>query len=195
MRRLSNIDAWPIPQNAKQVRSLMGVISHLRDFCPMLSKVAEPIDKLRNDHDVKNNWTQLQTDRLNAIKQILLSNQILHAPSLQDKMFLQCDASLYGIAACLYQKDHLGRIKHIAFVSKSLNSAERNWSTNRRECAAVVFGFIKFRSLLWGYPAGIEVLTDHLALTYMFTSTTLNSTLQSYLEILGDFQFTISHVK
>ena len=194
MRRLSNIDTWPIPKNAKQVRSIMGVISHLRDFCPMLSKVCEPIDKLRNDNDVKKNWNQLHTDRFNAIKQILLSNQILHAPNLNDKMFLQCDASLYGIAACLYQKDHLGRIKHIAFVSKSLNPAERNWSTNRRECAAVVFGFIKFRSLLWGHN-NIEVLTDHLALTYMFTSTTLNSTLQSYLEILGEFNFTISHIK
>ncbi|KAK4510556.1 40S ribosomal protein mrp2, mitochondrial [Mucor velutinosus] len=194
MRRLSDIDEWPIPKTAKQVRSLMGVVSHLRNFCPMLSKVAEPIDSLRNDSDVKKNWTQLHTDRFNTIKQILLSNQILHAPVLDDKMFLQCDASLYGIAACLYQKDKLGRIKHIAFVSRSLNSAERNWSTNRRECAAVVFGFIKFRSLLWGHN-DIEVLTDHLALTYMFTSTSLNSTLQSYLEILGEFHFTISHVK
>jgi len=194
MRRLSDIDTWPIPKSAKQVRSIMGVISHLREFCPMLSKISEPIDKLRNDPNVKKNWNQLHTDRFNAIKQILLSNQILHAPNLNDKMFLQCDASLYGIAACLYQKDHLDRIKHIAFVSKSLNPAERNWSTNRRECAAVVFGFIKFRSLLWGHN-NIEVLTDHLALTYMFTSTTLNSTLQSYLEILGEFNFTISHIK
>jgi transposase InsO family protein len=194
MRRLSDIDEWPIPKTAKQVRSLMGVVSHLRSFCPMLSKVAEPIDSLRNDSDVKKHWTQLHTDRFNAIKQILLSNQILHAPVLGDKMFLQCDASLYGIAACLYQKDKLGRIKHVAFVSRSLNSAERNWSTNRRECAAVVFGFIKFRSLLWGHN-DVEVLTDHLALTYMFTSSTLNSTLQSYLEILGEFHFTISHIK
>ncbi|CEP06849.1 hypothetical protein, partial, partial [Parasitella parasitica] len=109
-------------------------------------------------------------------------------------MYLQGDASVYGIAACLYQKDTLGRIKHIGFVSKSLNPAERNWSTNRRECAAIVFGFVKFKSLLWGH-SNIEVLTDHLALTFMFTSTGLNSTLQSYLEILGEFNFTVSHVK
>jgi hypothetical protein len=51
-RRLSNIDKWPIPKNAAQVRSIMGVISHLRDYCPMLSKVAAPLDQLRNDKDV-----------------------------------------------------------------------------------------------------------------------------------------------
>ena len=194
MRRLSNIDNWPIPKTAKQVKSIMGVVSHLREYCPMLSKVAAPIDQLRNDKDVKNNWTQLHTDRLNVIKQILLSNQILHTPSLENKFFLQVDASLYGIAACLYQKDDVGRIKHIGFVSKSLNQAERNWSTNRRETAAIVFGLQKFRSLLWGHP-NLEILTDHIALTYMFTSTNLNSTLQNYLEILNEYNFTISHVK
>ena len=194
MRRLSNIDNWPIPKTAKQVKSIMGVVSHLRDYCPMLSKVAAPIDQLRNDKDVKNNWTQLHTDRLNAIKQILLSNQILHTPLLENKFFLQVDASLYGIAACLYQKDDIGRIKHIGFVSKSLNQAERNWSTNRRETAAIIFGLQKFRSLLWGHP-NLEILTDHIALTYMFTSTNLNSTLQNYLEILSEYNFTISHVK
>jgi hypothetical protein len=52
-RRLSNIDDWKIPKTAKQVRSLMGVISHLRDYCPMLSKVAAPIDALRNSKSVK----------------------------------------------------------------------------------------------------------------------------------------------
>jgi hypothetical protein len=194
MRRLSNIDSWPIPKTAKQVKSIMGIVSHLRDYCPMLSKVAAPIDQLRNDKDVKTNWTQLHTDRLNTIKQILLSNQILHSPVLKDKFYLQVDASLFGIAACLYQKDDLGRIKHIGFVSKSLNQAERNWSTNRRETVAIVFGLQKFRSLLWGHP-NLEILTDHIALTYMFTSTNLNSTLQNYLEILSEYNFTISHVK
>lgn len=194
MRRLSNIDSWPIPTTAKQVKSIMGVVSHLRDYVPMLSKIAAPIDQLRNDNDVKNKWTQLHTDRLNTIKQILLSNQILHTPILGDKFFLQVDASLYGIAACLYQKDEVGRIKHIGFVSKSLNQAERNWSTNRRETAAIIFGLQKFRSLLWGH-SNLEILTDHIALTYMFTSTNLNSTLQNYLEILSEYDFTISHVK
>ncbi|GAN11418.1 conserved hypothetical protein [Mucor ambiguus] len=194
MRLLSDIDSWPTPTTAKQVKSIMGIISHLRDYVPMLSKIAAPIDQLRNDSDVKNKWTQLHTDRLNTIKQILLSNQILHTPVLGDKFFLQVDASLYGIAACLYQKDEVGRIKHIGFVSKSLNQAERNWSTNRRETAAIIFGLQKFRSLLWGH-SNLEILTDHIALTYMFTSTNLNSTLQNYLEILSEYDFTISHVK
>jgi hypothetical protein len=193
-RKLSNIDSWEIPKTTKQVRSIMGIISHLRNYCPMLSKLAAPIDSLRNEKDIKKKWTQLHTDRLERIKQILMSNQILYAPEPSQPYYLQTDASVLGIAACLYQKDEYDRIKHIAFVSRSLNSAERNWSTNRRETAAIVYGFQKYKPLLWGHN-NITVLCDHLALTYLFTSSSLNSTLQSYLEVLGEFNFSVSHIK
>jgi hypothetical protein len=54
MRRLSVIDnMFQIPRNCKQVRSLMGVISYMRDFVPMISKIASPIDALRNSKDRK----------------------------------------------------------------------------------------------------------------------------------------------
>lgn len=193
-KRLSNIDSWEIPKTTKQVRSLMGIISHLRSYCPMLSKISAPIDSLRNEKNITGKWTQLHTDRLQRIKQILMSNQILYAPDPSQPYYMQTDASILGISACLFQKDEFGRIKHVAFVSRSLNSAERNWSTNRRETAAIVFGFQKYKPLLWGHN-NITVLCDHLALTYLFTSSTLNSTLQGYLEILGEYNFSVAHIK
>lgn len=193
-KRLSNIESWEIPKTTKQVRSLMGIISHLRNYCPMLSKIAAPIDSLRNEKKITAKWTSLHTDRLQRIKQILMSSQILYAPNPSKPYFMQTDASVLGISACLFQKDEMGRIKHIAFASRSLNSAERNWSTNRRETAAIVFGFEKYKALLWGHN-DITVLCDHLALTYLFTSSTLNSTLQGYLEILGEYNFSVAHIK
>ena len=104
-RKLSNIDSWEIPKTTKQVRSIMGVISHLLEYCPMLLKVAAPIDSLRKKKDIKNKWTQLHTDRFEIIKQILMSNQILYAPEPSLPYYLQTDASVLGISACLYQKD------------------------------------------------------------------------------------------
>jgi hypothetical protein len=83
---------------------------------------------------------------------------------------------------------------HIAFISKSLNETERRWSTNRRETAAIIFGLERFRPLLWGHP-DVVIMTDHLSLTFLFTSSTLNSTLQSYFEILGEFNFNVAYIK
>jgi hypothetical protein len=194
MRRLSNINEWKIPKTAKQVRSIMGVVSHLRDYCPMLSKIAAPIDSLRNSKSVEKEWTQLHTDHFESIKQILLSNAILHTPDLSRTLYLCCDASVYGLGCALIQKDELGRTVHIAFISKSLNDTERRWSTNRRETAAIIFGLERFRPLLWGHP-DVVIMTDHLSLTFLFTSSTLNSTLQTYFEILGEFNFTVAYIK
>jgi hypothetical protein len=95
MRRLSDIDnMFQIPRNAKQVRSLMGVISYMRDFVPMISKIASPIDALRNCKDSKFNWTALHTKRLQALKEILLSNAIVHTPKMDQWFYLETDASL-----------------------------------------------------------------------------------------------------
>lgn len=108
-RKLSYIDKWPIPKTAKAVRQLMGVISYMRDYVPMITKVAAPIDALWNDSDVKNKWSDLDTQRFEALKQILLSNAVLHAPDMNQKFYLATDASLYGLSECLYQLDELGR--------------------------------------------------------------------------------------
>jgi hypothetical protein len=85
----------------------MGVISHLRDYCPMLSKVAAPIDALRNSKSVEKEWIQLHTDRFETIKKIIQSNAILHTPDLSRTLYLCTDASVYGLGCALIQKDDL----------------------------------------------------------------------------------------
>lgn len=196
MSRLSNIDQWPIPKDAKQVRSICGVISYMRDYAPMLSKVMAPLDQLRNEKDITGKWTQEHTNSFNAIKKILLSKAILHTPDMSKKFYLECDASAYGIACALTQRDELNRTKHIAFVSRSLTKHERNWSTNRRETAAIIFGLEKFRSLLWGQNIRIQINTDHIALVHMFTTPYPNSTIQQYMETLSEFNIVdVVHLK
>ncbi|KAG2191017.1 hypothetical protein INT47_001072, partial [Mucor saturninus] len=159
-RRLSNIHEWPIPKSAEQVRKIMGVVSYLRNYVPKISDIAAPLDKLRNDKDVKNKWTQFHTDRLNNIKQILLSKAVLHTPRMENKMYLETDASQYAASAVLTQRDDKNRTIIIAMASTSLPASAQNWSVNRRELFAIYYGFQRFRSLLLGHPK-IEVWTDH----------------------------------
>ena len=53
----------------------------------------------------------------------------------------------------------------IYYASKTLNSAQMNYSTTEKELLAVVFALEKFRSYLDGSP--IVVFTDHAALKYL----------------------------
>lgn len=193
-RRLSNINEWPIPKSAEQVRKIMGVVSYLRNYVPKISDIAAPLDALRNDKDVENKWTQLHTDRLNSIKQILMSKAILHTPRMEDKMYLETDASQYAASAILTQRDDKGRTIIIAMASTSLPTSAQNWSVNRRELFAIYYGFQRFRSLLLGHPK-IEVWTDHKAITFYYTTHVPNRTIQSYMDVLNQFSFTVTYIK
>lgn len=185
-RRLSNIDKWTIPKTASQVRHLMGLITSMRGYLPAIARLAGPLDQLRNDDDVKNKWSDDHTKRLEAIKEMLVSKAILHTYDSTKKLYVECDASLYGLGVALTQRDNLGRTLFIAFASKSLNKHERLWSTNRRETQAILFGLTRFRELILG-NTNVEIQTDHRALTFLFTTPNLNRTLQHAMVTIAEF--------
>jgi IS30 family transposase len=193
-RRLSNIHEWKPCKTAKQVKQLAGLISYLRTHIPMLSKLMQPIDSLRNCKDVEKNWTAMHTDRLERIKQVLLSSALLHAPDMHRKFYLETDASQYGASCALTQRDDYGRTKYIALLSKSFNQTQQNWPVLRRELYAIIFGLVKLRPVLYGHPK-IEVLTDHKALIYTYTCKNPNRMLQSYMDILNEYpQLKFTHI-
>ena len=70
------------------------------------------------------------------------------------------------MGAVLAQRNEHGKELQIAFASKLLNAAQRNYSISEKEGLAVVWALGKFRNLIYGYP--LEIHTDHKPLTTMF---------------------------
>jgi IS30 family transposase len=186
-RRLSMMDQWDQPpKTSKQIKSICGVISYLRQYIPTLSRLMGPIDYLRNEKNIKDKWTQMHTDRLQTIKEALMTEGLLHTPDMSKPFYLETDASQYGIACALTQRAVDGRTLHIALLSKSLNRAQRNYSVTRRELMAITVFLEKLRVLLWGHP-NITVRTDHRALVYLHTMKYPNRAMQNYMDILQEF--------
>ena len=67
-------------------------------------------------------------------------------PSL--KIIVACDASDYGIGVVLSHKMPDGSEKPVAFVSRTLNKAERKYSQIEKEVLACVVGVSRFHSYL-----------------------------------------------
>ncbi|GFX69684.1 retrovirus-related Pol polyprotein from transposon opus [Trichonephila clavipes] len=73
-----------------------------------------------------------------------------------------------GISAVLNQKH-----RPIAFVSKTLNKAERNYTVTERECLVVIWALNKFKTYFGSLP--VKVIPDHEALTKLTHGKNLSS--------------------
>jgi len=77
-----------------------------------------------------------------------------------DNFSLYTDASLVGVGAVLEQSG-----KVIAYASRSLTQAERQYSTIQKECLAIVYATKQFRHYLLGRH--FNLFTDHAPLQWL----------------------------
>ena len=77
-----------------------------------------------------------------------------------------CDASDYAIGAVLGQREDKKAFA-IYYASKTLDSAQSNYTTTEKEFLTVVFALEKFRSYIVGSP--VTIFTDHVALKYLLS--------------------------
>ena len=100
------------------------------------------------------------------MKQFFTTAPIVRAPNWQLPFEVMCDASDFAIGAVLGQRED-GKPYVIYYASKTLNEAQRNYTTIEKELLAVVFALDKFHAYLVGFF--IIVFTNHSALKYLLT--------------------------
>ena len=104
---------------------------------------------------------------------------------------LHTDSSGLGLGAVLYQQVD-GNLHPVAFASRGLNRAERNYPAHKLEFLALKWAVIdKFRDYLFG--ASFKVCTDNNPLTYVFTTAKLDATGHRWVAELANFNFTIEY--
>lgn len=134
------------------------MLNYYHKWLPNVSTVLEPLHELlRSGRKWK--WGTEQQEAFEKSKRLLKSAELLVHFDPEKEIVLASDASDYGLGAVLSHKLDDGSERPVGYVSRTLNSAERNYSTTEKEALAVVFGVKKFHQYLYGNHFTIR--TDH----------------------------------
>ena len=107
---------------------------------------------------------------------------------------MEVDASDYAMGGVLSTKCKDGKWRLVAFISKSLNTTERNYEIHDKEMLAVIRCLEAWRHYLEGAKLEFEIWTDHKNLQYFMTSQKLNRRQARWALYLSQFNFTLKHI-
>ena len=141
------------PQDVAGVRRILGTVNYLAKFLPHLSEVSEPLRQLTKK-EKPFHWDSTHNQAFGAIKHLITEPPVLKYYEPTRPLVLQCDASDHGLGAALIQDG-----KPIAFASRALTDAERNYAQIEKELLAIVYGTTRFHQYTYGRSVMVE--TDH----------------------------------
>ena len=110
-------------------------------------------------------WTPEGIEAFNRIKKEINECTKLYFYDQMLPLFLNTDASDYGIGGYLYQSDSQGKEIPLGFMSRALNKTQMGWSTYEKEGYAIYAAVMKFYHLLG--DKHFTIITDHRNLTYI----------------------------
>ena len=183
------VQDWPTPSCSKDVRSFLGLVNFFRRFIPHFADIAHPLTALTSKN-AQFVWGDKQQAAFRALQQALLTPPLLDYPRRDDQFVLATDASDIGLGAVL--STNRGTV--VEYASRTLNSAEVNYSTTEKECLAIVWAIHKFNHYLIGAHFLLE--TDHKPLEWLETtkaSKSRSQRLERWSLELRAFHFSIKH--
>ena len=188
-QKISAVKEWNTPTDVSGLRSFLGLASYYRRYIQRFADIAAPLHHLTSK-GVAFQWDMTCQSAFEELKVELTKTPVLAFPDFSQAaapFHLQTDASARGIGAVLEQDGHV-----IAYASRVLSSAERNYSVIQRECLAVVYALKQFRHYLLGRH--FILLTDHAPLLWL-SAQKMEGMLARWALAMQEYSFTMQHRK
>ena len=164
-KKIADIINAPIPSNATEVRSFLGMANFCARFIPNFADMAEPLRQLTHKNAVFG-WRKEHTVAFDRIKELLTSTPVIAYFDVEKDTSLIVDASPIGISAILTQSSANETPRVIAYASRALTPVERRYSQTEREALSIVWGVEHFHIYLYGQL--FTLVTDHKPLEVIY---------------------------
>ena len=187
--KISCVLTWPVPVNIAQLRQFLGLASYYRRFVPKFAHIAAPLHRLTTKGNAWT-WTPECDIAFQTLKQNLTHAPVLPFPQFDQPFIVDADASGEGLGAVLSQVID-DEEKVVAYASRALTKAERQYAATRREMLALVWSLKHFRPYLYGKP--FRARTDHKSLQWLQSFRHPEGQVARWLQTLAEYQFTVEH--
>jgi hypothetical protein len=136
--KVEAVQNWTTPTTIKDVEKFLGFANFYRRFIKNFSMIAAPLNVLKGGKVEKVwKWESEEQNAFDAIKKVITSEPVLTLPNKEGKFRVEVDASNVGTGAVLPQEQQ-GKWHPVAFMSKSLLDAEKNYEIYDKELLAIV---------------------------------------------------------
>ena len=139
-KKVEAIKNLQAPKTVKQVRSFLGMVNYYKDMWKHRSHLLAPLTDLTANKDGKTGkrrgpivWEKKHQEAFDKIKQAITDDVMLSFPDFNKPFEIHTDASEYQLGSVIMQDR-----KPIAFYSRKLNSAQKNYTTGEREMLSIV---------------------------------------------------------
>ena len=189
--KIKAIEKLPPPSSIKGIRSFLGHAGFYRRFIKDFSQITKPMSNLLVQA-IPFEFDEQCVRAFSVLKNKLVSAPIVVAPDWDLPFELMCDVSDDAIGAVLGQKSERIFLV-IYYASRTLNDAQLNYATTKKELLAIIFAFYKFRPYLIGNK--VIVPTNHSAIKYLMTKKDAKPRLIRWVLLLQEFDLEIKDKK
>ncbi|KAG2228613.1 hypothetical protein INT48_000427, partial [Thamnidium elegans] len=194
--KICNLDKLPPIINNKALMRVLGFFGYFRKFINNYSKISAPLDRLRNISDnalFRKTWNETHDKAYAGLKYAVTHAPVISVMDTSLPLRVSTDASGYAIGGYVWQIDRTNTIRFLGFASRSLTKSEKNYSTNKRECLAIAYMFLRYHQ--WLHLNKFILYTDHYSLIFLHTQRYCSALLQNWYTTIYSKTFEITYIK
>jgi len=185
--KVNVISSMPYPSSVREVHAFLGHAGFYRRFIKDFSKVAILLSRLLQK-DVDFELSEECMAAFDKLKIALTQAPIVRGLDWTRPFEIICDTSNYAVGVALGQRE--GKIPYvIAYASKTLDGAQSNYTTTKKQLLAIVFALDKLQAYLLG--SKVVVYSDHAALKYLLAKKGSKPRLIRWVLLLQEFDLEI----
>lgn len=185
---------YPIPSNARELQSCLGLFSYFRRFVPSFSRIAIPLLNLLRKATPSFQFDADCERSFFILRDALIAAPVLAIYNCDRETEIHTDASSHGFGAVLLQKQADNKFHPVSYYSRRTNATESRYHSFELETLAVIMALRRFGPLI-GFKKPFKIITDCSALTLTLAKKDINPKISRWVFEIEQYNYTIMHRK